>query len=286
MSAFETVVMVDWSGGNQGRARPQEDAIWACIGRGGVTEEPVYLRHRGAAEDWIAALIETEGAAGRRVLAGFDFPFGYPAGFARALTGSNDPRAVWRWLAARIEDRPTSNNRFDVAAEMNRAFPGIGPFWGNGLAREIPDLPEKGNARTFRWDPERRAAEQEVGAKGAFTCWQLAGAGAVGSQVLMGLPVLERLAQRLGAAIWPFEPPGRDVVFVEIWPSLLASVIAEQQRAREIRDAVQVRVLARVVSALAPERLGEMLAVDAPEEGWILGLGHEAELAALARATW
>ena len=45
---------------------------------------------------------------------------------------------------------------FDVAAEMNRVFPGVGPFWGNGLGRDIPDLPRKGRARTFRWGAERK----------------------------------------------------------------------------------------------------------------------------------
>ncbi|MEO0660788.1 MAG: hypothetical protein AAFZ87_04555, partial [Planctomycetota bacterium] len=67
-------------------------------------------------------------AAGRRVLAGFDFPFGYPAGVAQAITGSDDPFALWQWLEARIEDQEDgSNNRFEVAEEMNRAFDGPGP---------------------------------------------------------------------------------------------------------------------------------------------------------------
>ena len=285
MTRFDAVLMVDWAGGADRGPTPKQDAIWACLARGGHAEAPVYLRNRTVAEAWIGGVIAAETAAGRRVLAGFDFPFGYPAGFARALTGSDDPRAVWRWLAARIEDAPKANNRFDVAAEMNRAFPGIGPFWGNGLRREIPDLPRKGRSRTFRWTPERRAAERQAGAKGAFTCWQLSGAGSVGSQVLMGLPVLERLAARAGAAVWPFEPLAAPVALVEIWPSLLADVIRTEARPDEIRDAVQVRVLARAVSALPPDRLVAMLSVEAPEEGWILGLGHEAELRAMARAT-
>ena len=38
------------------------------------------------------------------MLIGFDFPFGYPRGFARALTGRADPFAVWTYLAGQIED--------------------------------------------------------------------------------------------------------------------------------------------------------------------------------------
>ena len=39
---------------------------------------------------WLADHLADERAAGRRVLAGFDFPFGYPRGFAAALTGQLD----------------------------------------------------------------------------------------------------------------------------------------------------------------------------------------------------
>ena len=44
---------------------------------------------------WLADLLAAERAAGRRVLAGFDFPFGYPRGFAAALTGRAEALALW-----------------------------------------------------------------------------------------------------------------------------------------------------------------------------------------------
>ncbi|MEM9578482.1 MAG: gephyrin-like molybdotransferase Glp [Pseudomonadota bacterium] len=263
--------MVDWSGGNDRGPRPVRDAIWASVAREGRAEEPVYLRNRQVAEDWIADQIEQERAAGRRVMVGFDFPFGYPAGFAEALTGDASPFAVWEWFEARVEDDPKSNNRFDLAGEINRRFPGQGPFWGNGLARDIDGLPRT-KERYANPFPERRAAEKQ--AKGAFTCWQLAGAGAVGSQVIMGLPVLSRLRRRFGAAVWPFEALASDVAFVEIWPSLTLGTAPEGR----IRDAWQVEEVARSISALSPGQLSEMLAVDAPEEGWIFCLGFEEDL--------
>ncbi|HAW46201.1 MAG TPA: molybdopterin molybdenumtransferase MoeA, partial [Roseovarius sp.] len=52
-----------------------------------------------------------------------------------------------------------------------------------------------------------------------------------------------------------------------------------------IRDAHQVRLMARALARMSPHRLTEMLAGDAPEEGWILGLGHEAELIAACEDT-
>ena len=214
---FDTVLIVDWSGGNDRGTRPKKDAIWTGIARAGLAEDPVYHRNRQLAEDWIIQFLAAELSAGRRVLAGFDFAFGYPAGFGRMLTGTDDPFAIWDWFAAHVQDSPQANNRFDLAGQINARFPGIGPFWGNGLARDIPDLPRKGLARHGHGLPEKRAAEQQ--AKGTFAVWQLAGAGAVGSQVIMGLQVLARLRHRFGAdlAVWPFQPLTPPIALVEVW---------------------------------------------------------------------
>ena len=107
---YDTFVMVDWSGGNDRGPRPTKDAIWACI----AGQDPIYFRTRQLVEVWLTDLFTTEMAANRRVLAGFDFPFGYPAGFAKSVTGSNDPFALWTWFADHITDTPKINNRFDV----------------------------------------------------------------------------------------------------------------------------------------------------------------------------
>jgi len=277
VSGFDTVAMVDWSGGNDTGARPRKDAIWIGVTRDGVDETPVYIRNRMEAERIVAGLIEREVAAGRRLCVGFDFPFGFPAGFAEGLTGRADPFAVWEWLEARIEDSPEANNRFDLAAEINGLFPGTGPFWFNGLKRDIPGLPRK-DSREGHGLPEWRVAEQST--PGAFTCWQIGGAGAVGGQVLTGLPVLNRLRRRFAGqvAVWPFEALEAPVAFVEIWPGLINRAVKRAEAAGGIRDAHQVRLLARAVAGLHPEDRDAMLRVEAPEEGWIMGLGHEDKL--------
>ncbi|MGJ8618357.1 MAG: molybdopterin-binding protein, partial [Sulfitobacter sp.] len=272
MTTFDTIVMVDWSGGNDRGATPKKDAIWVGVNRGEVADEPVYLRNRQVAESWLADLFRAELAAGRRVLAGFDFPFGYPSGFCRAVTGGDDPLALWDWFESRIKDAPGSNNRFDIAAEINRANGGKGPFWGttfqnreyDGLVRDKSDY-----ANPF---PNDRECEKL--AKGAFTCWQLAYAGAVGSQVLMGLPVLARLRREFPVAVWPFEPLDASIAFVEIWPSLTVRDAPEGM----IKDAWQVAEVARQIAGLRKETLAEILNVDAPQEGWMFGLGFEETL--------
>ncbi len=282
----DTVVIVDWSGGNDTGRRPRKDAIWAAVARRGEGGIPrLYLRNRGIATGWLADFLGAELRAGRRVLAGFDFPFGYPAGFARTITGHADPLAVWGWMAEHLEDGPKGNNRFDLAGRINGMFPGIGPFWFNATGRDIPGLPHKGRARDGHGMAERRAVETL--AKGSFTCWQMGGAGAVGSQAMTGMAALERLRRALpgAVAVWPFEPLDRPVAFVEVWPSLLGPEVRAALRPGEVKDAVQVRLLARAILGMAEGGTlsGALAAVPEAaraEEGWILGVGAEGALRA------
>lgn len=270
--------MVDWSAGNDRGPRPIEDAIWIGAILGGVEQEPAYQRNRQVAEAYLADLIEQEIVAGRRLLMGFDFPFGYPAGFAEKVAGSADPLALWDWFASNLDDTPNANNRFDLAGRLNALFDGTGPFWFNGLRRDIPNLPRLGTDRQGHGMPERRRVEE--GARGTFTLWQMGGAGAVGGQAMTGVAALSRLRSKFAdsVAVWPFEPLDRPITFVEVWPSLISAQI--RAKLGEVKDAAQVRTLAHAVWRLPQSVLEEMLKVEAPEEGWILGLGFENDLAA------
>ncbi|MEM9350265.1 MAG: gephyrin-like molybdotransferase Glp [Pseudomonadota bacterium] len=271
--------MVDWSGGGDRGPRPVKDAIWIGQARDGISAEPEYARNRVVAEARLAEIMEESLAAGERLFIGFDFPFGYPAGFARAVAGSDDPLALWADLATRLPASVDGQERVEVAAELNALLPGEGPFWFDPFRKGTIPLTKPASMPVPEWrEAERRA-------KGAFSCWQIGGAGSVGSQALTGIATLERLRQRFAGqvAIWPFQTLDACVAFVEIWPSLIAAEVTQGQRADEIKDAAQVRILAEAVSRLAPDELEAMLDVDAPEEGWILGLGHEATLAAAAR---
>lgn len=271
--SFDTVLMIDWSGGNDRGKSPKKDAIWTCIGRAGQASEPIYHRNRQNAEIYILDTLKAERHAGRRVIAAFDLCFAFPAGFAEKLTGNADTLALWDWFEERIIDDPKANNRFDIAAEINAQFPGIGPFWGNGLKRDIDHLPRKGNDRADHGFAEKRAAD--IAAKGAFSPWQLAGAGAVGSQVIMGFPTLSRLRNRLGKdiSVWPFEAPNTSIVIAETYFSLLPDALAGQTH--PIKDAAQVSLYAARFSALKSDAWTDMLNVARTEEGWVLGLGKE-----------
>lgn len=296
MSLFDTIVMVDWSArSSPSPVRPVKDTIWAGVANAGVAADPVYFRTRAAVMDWLRGLFVSASEAGQRVLAGFDFPFGYPAGVAAKFCGEARALALWRWLSDRIEDAPdNANNRFAVADRMNRAYDGLGPFWGCPENQETPALPMQASRRHGAdLPPERRLVEKRQ--RGAKTLWQLAYAGSVGSQVLVGLPRLEALRRDPAVAdqiaVWPFESglglPDAGVVLAEVYPTIFEPAMTGQD---VIKDAAQVRATAATLSAM--DRCGtlEPLFAAAPnltpaervtvseEEAWILGVGYERAL--------
>ncbi len=300
MSLFHTHIVVDWSARSKASPeRKSRDAIWwavARVGSGIEVDEPAYVRTRHEALDRLARLIAGELDASRRVLVGFDFPFGYPVGVAEHLTGEASGLALWDWLVTQIEDTPdNANNRYDVAAAINDTYPGLGPFWGRPPTWPYPTIPARASERTEQGahPPERRICD--IRATGAKTVWQLAYTGSVGSQMLLGLSALKRLAadQRIAgrAAVWPFETGLRtsdaQAVIAEVYPSLLRAEVRARRGNDEILDSAQVRVNAEAFARL--DALGGLapLFAGAPcltaderrlietEEAWILGLGHE-----------
>ncbi|WP_226627323.1 molybdopterin-binding protein [Alloyangia pacifica] len=281
--SFDTFVVVDWSGASKpSPVKPSKDAIWIGLAREG-TVETSYHRTREAATDTLAALFDAERDAGRRVLAGFDFPFAYPAGFAEALTGTSDPLRLWQALAQRIEDAPdNANNRFHVAVDLNDLFPGIGPFWGCPETFGDARLPTKGTRRHGHGMPERRRCDATPGAQ---PVWKLYTTGSVGSQALLGIPRLQALRDRFGddIAVRPFERREAPITLVELFPSLIAKTVAELAEQDEIKDRAQVRILAGALRELDPQQLDAMSREGDAKEGWILGLGHEDALIAAAR---
>ncbi|TRD20715.1 gephyrin-like molybdotransferase Glp [Palleronia caenipelagi] len=278
MSVFDTVIVVDWSAKSApSPVRPSADAIWIAETSGGETACS-YHRTRSEAVAHLEARFEGVLAEGRRVLAGFDFAFGYPAGTAQALTGHEDVFALWAWLAERIEDDARNgNNRFEVAAEMNRCLQGR-PFWGRPKERQVADLHWGKGETDYSAFAERRAVEQVL--TGAKPVWQLMGNGSVGSQSLTGLPRLQGLRVRFGGAlsVWPFEAPETPIVLAEVWPSMLADEVAAQMGPDDVKDAAQVTVLAEALHAAAQRGdMGALLAAaKGPEaEGWVLGASVE-----------
>lgn len=286
---FDQYLVVDWSAANT-PARGA-DSIWigesARNGRRVRCARPVNPATRDEAEALIAASIARALAQGRRLFAGFDFPFGYPEGAAARIAGAPCWSALWAFLLGAVrDDARNRSNRFEVAARINREVFGEPAYWGRPASQPHSGLPVRREK-----SPQREAIEYRRAEKAhppAKSVWQLAYAGAAGSQAMLGIARLERLRARFPGdiAVWPFETGFDDairapVVLAEIYPSLFAVEAHEG----EPRDSAQVRTLARRFaeqdaygafrSALAaPAGLSERArAAILREEGWIVGRG-------------
>lgn len=279
MSRFDHVLVLDWSANSTPKRGP--DSIW--LGSAGKARAaPQNLPTRHAAIAALRARLDAALAADERVLVALDIGFGFPRGFAERLTGRPEALAVWDWLAARIrDDAANRNNRFEVAAEINRLFPGIGPFWGRPASHDLPDLPDKGRARHGTGLEELRATEQVC--SGAHPMWKLYTTGSVGSQSLLGQAHLAGLRATYGAqlSVWPMEGHDAPLVLAETYLSLLDPAV-QTARGYACKDAAQVDLLARALYAidLAPLLTPPAAPETLREEGWILGAGHEAVLLA------
>ena len=240
----------------------------------GCEPRPKYFRTRSDAVAYLESLLdETEGPS----LLAFDFPFGYPSG-----SGMAAKRDLYAEIARRITDEDdNSNNRFDVAARLNAELNADRPrpFWDCPSNRESPTLTAKAGNRRGGPFPERRLADERLAVRGIQTCWMLYTRGAVGSQMLLGLPVLHRLVQRPDVRLWPFET-GWDrklggTVLAEMWPTLF-DVAYDVHR---IKDACQVLASVRWSDSHVPRNLARPASIGEDEEarvmadeGWILGL--------------
>lgn len=291
MKPFDTILVADWSAAKRAPAKPSKDAIWLGVTRKGVSQDPVYCRSRMDAEEWIADLIAQEKAAGRRLLVTFDFPFGYPTGFARHVTGSDDPFKLWDWFEARIEDQPDGvNNRFEVAETLNGMFDGPGPFWGKLDRDKWPGVPYRKEGVRFDAVAEKRACDAV--SRASSSCFQMAFPPTVGGQMMLGLPMLARLRRQEGVRVWPFEEwIEAPVVLAEIWPGLIEPAVKAALAAQgvdAIRDREQVRLLARALSRVSSADLCRVMKDVPPqarEEAWILAAELRPELIVHASET-
>jgi hypothetical protein len=283
---FDTYIIVDWSAART--PKTGRDSVWICRHRpAGERVENPPTRH--AARALLAEMLAEAMANDERVVAGFDFPFGYPAGFAARLGLSGVPwRAVWDEIAQLVDDREDNyNNRFEVAAALNaRVSGGTFPFWGRPVRMEHPFLGAKHHKRhTEDGLLEKRLIDEWM--VGAQPCWKLIGTGSVGGQVLTGLPVVRALRDdprwAARARVWPFEtglalPDDARIVFAEVWPSWWKACA----KLGPPNDKAQVRTVARIFAAA--DRAGTLSAWFSPdigdldrrqiieEEAWTLGV--------------
>ncbi|HSV03519.1 MAG TPA: cobalamin biosynthesis protein CbiG [Phenylobacterium sp.] len=295
---FSAYIIVDWSAA----AKPTTgaDSIWIGVLKRDVRFRMAFESYnpptRAEAEKRLAAVLDDLKKRSERALVGFDFPLGFPRGFAAAMKLTAEPawRAVWDQLDRMVKDKAdNTNNRFGVGSEINRRLTaGPFPFWGCPPKDALTTLQPK-RTRPHGPDdlPEMRHAD--LAAKGAASIWKLYYNGSVGGQALLGIPFVRRMKLTRGDALraWPFETgfkplteadlAGVAVVVAEVYPSLLKPEGAPG----EVKDLTQVRTTAEHFARLDEAgRLGALfgpprgtppdVVLDAErEEGWILGAG-------------
>lgn len=304
MALFDAYIMVDWSAAAKPALGP--NSIWIGMlvkdARLKLQFKAVNIDTRLKARAFIEDMVAKLTKRGDKVLLGFDFSLGYPAGTAKALgldTGKQAPwAAMHAHLATRYKDKPDNNSRprFAIAAGLNYTISkGPYPFWGAPPSDRATTLSSTKPDYAGQLLAEFRLAEQHLrSVPGASpkSCWQLYGAGSVGSQSLTGIPHVHALRQAWPKArVWPFEIgeggpltaemlDGVEVVIAEIYPSL----VKPAPEKGEVPDEAQVRQIARHYADLDEKNaLGatfstgkslseEQTGIVVAEEGWILGV--------------
>ena len=290
---FDAYFIVDWSASNT--PKRGKDSIWIAEMRREkeklVAAEPINVATRAETMAYLEERFIDLLARGRRIFAGFDFPFGYPTGAASLVAGEPRWEALWRFFRDEVEDDARNrSNRFMLASAINaRCFPDSPLYWGRPHQHSYEFLSAKKPKHAVNDAMEFRIVE--TWQRPAKSVWQLAYNGAVGSQAMLGLAHLEALRQhpalKARAAVWPFETAFADtleapLVIAEIYPSMFEIA----PHAGEVKDSAQVRATATKFAALDSNgKFRDMLAAPPglttteqkhilTEEGWIVGAGH------------
>lgn len=293
--AFDAYVMVDWS--SSSTPVTGNDSIWiawgAWSGRVFTAGSPRNVPTRMEAIEILRTQIVRWRDEGKRVLVGFDFAFGYPAGFAAALglpTAGGAWKALHEYFELHVMDSArNSHNRDAFADECNRKVGAPGPFWGCTARAATASLTQQ-RVGVFsfphhgleEWRATDAAARRRLTTQ---SVWKLNCGVSVGGQTILGIKHLQSLASSLNGHRWPFDgwttPKEPAVWFAEIFPSLvLYPEWTNEYTTRRDRTQVQ-SCLRRAAERDAAGVLRADFAVPATldaatlfrvesEEGWIL----------------
>jgi hypothetical protein len=195
LNSPEQFIAVDWSGRatSAGQRRHIFIASWHA---GVITLENGYTHEE------VCALLLSAAAQTPDLVVGLDFAFSFPAWWLREQN-CEDAFALWQ-LAAKNGERWLRD--------------GCEPFWGR------PGQPCPLDHRAPRWRGFR-STDHVLSAKSPF---QIAGAGAVGTGSIRGMPMLARL-HRAGFHLWPFQPAKMPLA-LEIYPRLFTGAVVKSRR--------------------------------------------------------
>ena len=180
-----SAIAIDWSGAKQPAAK-----IWMACARDGHLDRLEAIPTRAEAIDQLGDALSHD----RNSVAGLDFAFSFPAWFLRSC----ETLTVFDFWAV-------------VAREGERWLHACAPpFWGRPGKKKPVGLVH------YRRTEELLRQTEQLAPK---SCFQIGGAGSVGTGSIRGIPYLSQLREA-GIAVWPFDRPRRPLV-VEIYPRLL-----------------------------------------------------------------
>jgi hypothetical protein len=204
---FDAWIGIDWSGA---KGRYSGIAVAECTGESG----PRLIAPEGSrwTRSTVADYLGRRIARGERLLAGFDFAFGFPwiegEGYlAQRVPHITNAFALWELIEQASADAP------DFHAGPLVTHPAFAPsYWVSGKQKPA-------------WRNDKRRTETECGkATSTYpeTVFKLIGAKQVGKAALAGIRTLRaiRLAAPTQVAVWPFEDADRPTVLAEIYPTL------------------------------------------------------------------
>lgn len=197
LTSITRTIAVDWSG----RATRASKTIWAAE----VADGELVFLENGRTRAEVAELVEERARLDRRLVAGFDFAFSFPAWF---LDNQGFKSVHELWAAAELHGEEW----------LAACAP---PFWGRPGKRK-PDLAGRDHFR---------ATDRPAGPAGGVrpkSVFQIGGAGAVGTGSIRGMPVLATLSAS-GFSIWPFDPHDWPRV-IEIYPRALTGAVRKSSQ--------------------------------------------------------
>ncbi|MCA8834524.1 MAG: hypothetical protein K8953_05500 [Proteobacteria bacterium] len=304
MTMFDNYLMVDWSSNK--KPKTGADSIWLAWVKKNEQIKFFNPKNRSEALEKITELLKNNG----RTIVGFDFPFGYPAD-SYSNFGFDNWSKLWKFIHDEIMDEGNERNRFEVAGKINNTYFGNlfenndehhGPFWGhpnpnNNRFKGLPFNKQEGYNRNLKADkklPEQFRTIEKL-TEGAKSVWQLYGNGSVGSQVLLGIPVVNILREESNCLVWPFvsfkEIDNSDKhVIAEIYPSIWNE---DEKNIGLCKDAGQVKTVVQQI--FCQDKKGDLKNllnepynhdkkdIITEKEGWILGVNKTGEVAKIIK---
>ncbi len=245
-----------------------------------MREGPIRTANLATRAQLATMIIELSRRPGRTLIV-IDVALGWPLHVATAL-GVKGRSGVVALLNELIrDDEDNSNNRFEVASELNRRA-GQALWWGHPRTQRYPFLSMNTRAPEGlapRHGDAMRLIERHVGGV-IKSPLQLTGIGAVGSQSILAQVMIERLRERgVEIAVWPFDEATAPVVIGEYFFSLAPwrderGLFTDQRQVRAVARWVR-RSLDEGRDVASPSLLDSLTTkqrrIVLHDEGWLVG---------------